>query len=144
MLYGDEFQIDGLDYTGSSGYQTTCHEEAETDFDFLGDLEIPEEEDGIDGEDDVGEGSPACTYISESPARGIGIRTALEVCDMIRPLDMIACPRNHKIPKLMDGRALQQYHDSLVYVDDDIADRDEPEQIYEHLVLVAVGSILYP
>ena len=64
MLHRDELEVDRLDHTSSSGNQTTCHEKAEANLDLLRYLEIPKDNDRVDGQNDIGKRSPASSPIS--------------------------------------------------------------------------------
>ena len=68
--------------------------------------------------------------------------TALKVCHIIGPLDMIARAGKLVLPQLRDRIALQQNQDHLIDVDDHVAESDEVEDPDEDRVLPAVRPVL--
>ena len=60
--------------------------------------------------------------------RALGRYTALKVANVVRSLNVVACPRNGRIPELSRRRTLQQNQNRLVNIDDYVADSNEVEK----------------
>lgn len=108
---GDEFDVDGFHDAGNGSDVATAHERAEAELAFPGEVEAPEDEDGVGGEDDVGGSGPG----------------ALKEADLGGGALKIAVAWEFAVPDFRDWVALQEDHDHLVDVEDEVGDPDSME-----------------